>query len=350
MRKIISLIMVITMVVTVFTGCTTNESQKEDRTKETIQDNHEVSLEDDKEEESVETITIKVAAPAGAPTLSMIKMFKEEPDFGENIEVIYETVKSPDLMASRVVSQEVDIAVVPTNLAASLYNREVNYKIAASTVWGILYVVGNEPLNEIEGLKGETIYTMGRGLTPDIILRYVLSNNGIDPDTDVNLNYMGEASELASTFIAGNSDITLIPEPALSNIMINKEDTKIVLDLQEEWSKINDSDTAYPQASLIIKNEIIEDYPEFIEAFLNEYNNSILWLEDNVEIAGEYSQALETGLSKDAVINGLSRSNIEYKSMQESKEALETYLNILFEYSPEVIGGKLPDENFYFEQ
>ncbi|MFT9496560.1 ABC transporter substrate-binding protein [Anaerosolibacter sp.] len=336
MKKIMSMMLVLSLILTVLAGCTA----KVDNGSETAGANA----------KEVENVSIKIAAPSGAPTLSMIKMFKENPSFGEHIEMNYESVKSPDLMASRIISGEIDIAVVPTNLAATLINKGANYKLAASSVWGILYVVGNEQIDGWEALRGKEIYTMGRGLTPDIVFRYLLSSNGINPDTDVTLTYMGEATELASAFIAGKSSISVIPEPVLSNVMMKKQDTKILLDLQEEWSKLNNGDASYPQASLIIKNDLIEKRPEFVETFLKEYENSINWLNANAEKAGEYSEELETGLSKGVVMKGLQRSNIKYQGAATAREDIDKYLKVLFEYSPEVIGGKIPDEGFYLEK
>lgn len=328
-----SMLLIIAFAVGILAGCVTNIDQATEANPEKL-----------------ENVSIKVAAPAGAPTLSMIKMFKENPTFGDHVDVSYESVKSPDLMASRILSEEIDIAVVPTNLAVTLYNKGANYKLAASSVWGILYIVGNEQIDGWEALRGKEIYTMGRGLTPDIVLRYLLSSNGIDPDKDVTLTYMGDATELASVFIAGKSAISVIPEPALSNVIMKKEDTIILLDLQEEWSKLNEGNSSYPQASLIIKNEVSEKYPELVEMFLQEYENSIHWLESNAEKAGEYSEELETGLSKGAVVKGLQRVNIEYRGAKDAKEAIEKYLKVLFDFSPEVVGGKLPDEGFYLQK
>lgn len=334
------MILILSFAFVIFFGCDSDTAQTEETNVEGTP----------QEPEMVEVIDINVAAPSGAPTLSMIKMFKEEPSFGENVNINYESVKSPDLIASRIISGEIDIAVVPTNLAATLYNRGADYKLVSSNVWGVLYIVGNEEMDSWEALRGKEIYTMGRGLTPDIFFRYLLSSNGIDPETDVTLTYMGEATELASAFIAGKSSISVIPEPALSNVMIKKEDTKILFDLQEEWSKLNQGNSSYPQASLIIKNDIIENHPELVEKFLQEYENSINWLSGNADIAGEYSEELQTGLSKAAVLQGLDRSNIKYIDAKNAKKDIDTYLKVLFEYSPEVIGGKLPDEDFYLQK
>lgn len=301
-------------------------------------------------EKEAEAFQVKVAAPTGAPTLSMIRMFKEKPSFGNHVEVQYESVQSADLMASRVVSGEVDIAVVPTNLAASLYHRGADFQLAASSVWGVLYMVGSEEIDQWEDLKGKDIHTLGRGLTPDIILRHVLSSNKIDPDLDVNLHYMGGATELAPAFIAGQIDMAVIPEPALSNVLMNREDAVVLYDLQKEWSKLNEGTSSYPQASLIISRNLIENQRVFVDAFLEEYESSISWLFENRELAGEYVEALEVGMKKGAVIQGLDRMNIQYQDASEAKSTIEEYIHVLLKAAPETVGGKELDDDFYMEK
>jgi len=83
----------------------------------------------------IPAITVNVALPDGVPALSMVRLLKEKPSMGTNTTVNYEIVRSPDLLAARVVSGEADIAVVPTNLAAVLHNRNTGYRLAASTIW-----------------------------------------------------------------------------------------------------------------------------------------------------------------------------------------------------------------------
>lgn len=343
--KGLSLLFLVSMGFLLFTGCdgtATPAPQVESVPPEEAPDSEEP-------ETPSEAIDVSVAAPSGAPTLSMIRMFQEQPDFGPGITVTYESVKSPDLMAARILSGEVDVAVVPTNLAATLYNRGAKYTLASSNVWGVLYVVSNEALAGWEDLRGKEIHTLGRGLTPDIIFRYLLEKQGLNPETDVTLTYVGEGAELASSFVAGKSTVSVIPEPVLSNVMLKKPETRVILDLQREWESLHPENAGYPQASLIISNQLIESHPDFVQAFLAEYEAASLWLKENPETAGEYSESLETGLSKAAVVNGIERSNIVFQEAQAAKPAIEAYLKVLLAYSPETIGGDLPDEAFYLD-
>ncbi|WFD08895.1 ABC transporter substrate-binding protein [Tepidibacter hydrothermalis] len=327
MRKILSLIVSIIMILVLTVGCTnTNEEVK-------------------KESKSLD---IKVATPAGTPTLSMIKMFKENPSIGDNISVSYESVKATDILTSKILSKEADIFIVPTNLAANLYNKDSGYKIAASTVWGTFYLVGNEEISNWEDLKGKEIDMIGRGLTPDAIFRYLLTKNNIDPDKDVKLNYFGGASELATNFISGKSNLSLMPEPMLTKVLTKRHNSKVVIDLQEEWQIATKLDSSYPQASIIVSEELIKKNPDAVKTFLSEYEKSINWMNENPSEAGKYYEELDMGINKVIIEKSIKRCNIKYVSANDAKEAIDKYLNVLFEYNPKLVGGKLVDEDCYF--
>jgi|LGOV01.1.fsa_nt_gb NitT/TauT family transport system substrate-binding protein len=312
--------------------------------------NNESIMSDEVENIENDKTFIKVAAPIGSPTLSIIKMFKDSLMIGSNTEVAYECVKSPDLMASKIMSGEIDIALVPSNLAIKMYNKGIDYKYAATGVWGVLYIISSEDITTWEDLKGKEINIIGRGLTPDIVTRYLLKANGLEPDKDVKFNYVNGASELAQLFISGESTLSIMPEPMLSKVMMKKCDTKIVLDLQEEWTKVSGNNDSYPQAGIFIKNELIENHPELVEEFLLKYEESIKWVNENPSLAGEYSEEFKTGLNAELVKKAIKRSNISYKNAIDSEKALISYYEVLLNFSPDTIGGKLPDDNFYYKK
>lgn len=327
MRKILSLILGVIMILALTVGCTNNNEEAKKESK---------------------PLDIKVATPAGTPTLSMIKMFKENPSIGENVSVSYESVKATDILTSKILSKEADIFIVPTNLAANLYNKDSDYKVAASTVWGTFYLVGNEEISNWEDLKGKEIDMIGRGLTPDAIFRYLLTQNNIDPDKDVKLNYFGGASELATNFISGKSNLALMPEPMLTKVLTKRDDSKVVIDLQEEWQTATKLNSSYPQASVIVSDELIKNNPQAVKTFLTEYEKSIKWMNENPSEAGKYYEELDMGMNKVIVEKSIKRCNIDYVSANDAKEAIDKYLNVLFEYNPKLVGGKLVDEDFYF--
>ncbi len=349
MKKITSILLSVFLIMAMVAGCATNANNNEEKSQNNAQ-NNEVANEENQNNEEQEAVTINIVNPAGSPTLSMLKLMKEEPSIGENVTTNYEMVLTTDNLVEKLTSGEADIAVVPTNLAAKLYNRNLEYKLASTVIGGNLFIVSDEEVAGWEDLKGKEITTIGQGMTPDILLRYLMKENGVNPDEDVTIKYMAGSTELAPAYISGNIKTSMMPEPMLSTVKIKKEDTKVVIDLQEEWNKIKGTENGYPQASILIKNELIENNPEVVEKFLNELENSITWLNENPEKAGEYAEELEIGLPKAVVAKSLKGSNISYTSAEDAEKSINEYLQVLMDFSADSIGGKLPDENFYYKK
>lgn len=345
MKNKILIFMSLVLVLTVFVACGQKSGNKnlnvanEQTSNETSPDSVGESAKD--------ALEIEVVSPAGSPTISAVKMFKEKPDIN-SANIDYKMTLTTDELQSKLVTNEADFAIVPTNLAAKLYNKGIEYSIVAPVVWGNLYLVSNEEINDLNELKGKEIYTIGQGLTPDILFRYLLEANGIDPENDVKLTYLSGGSELASNYIAGKSSITIMPEPMLTIVNTKKPETKLVMDLQEEWNKQNGTEFGYPQASLIVKTELVENNKEFVNVFIEEFENSVKWLESEPTMAGEYYNELVTSLDSKVVEKSLPGSNLKYISAEEAKADIEKYLNVLMDFSKDSIGGKLPDEGFYF--
>lgn len=351
MKKVICSMLIIMLLLI---GCS-SASEQRDEQGDTTQSVNETSSEQNNEgngeqsQVTPEEVTLNVITPYGTPTLSMVKMITENPVIAENVTVNYETIESTDVLTTMLINQEADIAVVPTNMAAVLYNKGAGYKLAGTSVWGNFYIVSSEDISSLDDLKGKTISAFGRNLTPDILLRYILTKNGINPDEDVTFDYFSGASELATNYISGNSNLSLAAEPVLTSLLMKRQDSKVVINLQEEWSKLTGFEN-YPQASLIISENIIESNPEVIQAFVKEYKESINWINNNPEDAGKYYESLGIGLKAPIVQKAIPGCNLNYLSADEVKESIEAYLNVLYEFNPKLLGEKMVDEGLYIEK
>lgn len=292
--------------------------------------------------------TIKFCYQDGTPALTSAKLAKENPIIDDNIVIEYEMQKSPDLLVTKVLKEEADIAIVPSNLAAQAFNKELSYEIVGTAVWGSFYLASTEDINGFEELKGREIYTFGKGLTPDLVLRYVLSQNGIDPEEDVKITYLNAASEVGPAFIGGKTNLAVLAEPLLTTITMKKEDTKIILDLNEEWGKAAGTDKGYPQASLIIKKDLIENNREFVEDFIKAYEESRKWAVENSETLGGYAEELGISVAKETIEKGIIWNNIESFNIIDGKEEYKAYYEAILDFAPDFIGGKIPDEDIYF--
>ncbi len=244
---------------------------------------------------------------------------------------------------------EADIAMIPSTLAASAYNKNLGYTVAGTSTWGNLYLIGTEDAPFLGALVGREITTFGKGLTPDLIFRMLLLKDAIEPDSDLTLNYLATAAEVGPYLLSGKATFAILPEPAVSGVIAKSEGkVKILFDLNSLWAEYMQVEKGYPQASLVIKTSLIEEHPEFVESFLAAYEESIQWAMENPGELGSVSEELELGLAKEAVVSGIKRMNIGSFPIEDSKAEYEAYYRAIMDFAPDFIGGKLPDEGLYY--
>lgn len=293
---------------------------------------------------------INFVVPDGLPAISIAKMIKEEPEFQKGYNVNYNIEKVPDNIATSIMKSEADIAIVPSNIPAISYNKNGDYKIAGTVGWGSFYIVSTDNSQSIDDLKGKEIYNIGKGLTPDIITKAILKNNNIDPDKDVNLSYVGGVTEIAPVILSGKANYAVLPEPALSTVLSKKDNLNILLDLNEEWKKENDSEYGYPQATIIIKKDLIENNNKLVEKILREIENSTIWAYKDKEALGDYCEEIGVSANKNIIVSAMERANIKYVDIKDSVSEYNTYFKKLYEFDNITVGGNIPDEGIYMEK
>lgn len=326
MKKFVSSILIVSLIVSIFAGCGT--------------------VQDDVYSKQV----VSMLLPAGTPALSMIKLIEEEPKINGTKRVMYQVTTSTDVLAAKLINEEYDMAVIPSNLAANVYNKAGAYEILGSSIWGVFYIVSSDAtVTSLEDIKGKTITTFGRGLTPDAVLNYVLSENGISADSDITLEYVGDSSEVAAHLVTGEAEIALVPQPLLANVLSKNEKLNVIVDLQEEWGKITGTD-GYPQAVLVAKKSLVEENGIFVKNFIKEYEAAIDWVNMKDVEAGTYYEKKSYGLPAAMVTKAIPECNFEWKSAQDAKVNLEAYYKILLDFNGKLIGDKMPDDEMYYKE
>ncbi len=288
-----------------------------------------------------DSVTVKVRIPTGAPTLSLVKMIYEDESILD-YKVEYESVSGPDQLVSAITSKSHEIVIAPTNVGANLYSKNADYVYAATITFGNLFLVSNKPLT-LDKLSEETIYAFGKGSTPEITLRKVLG------DREVNITFLNNVNDVSSGFVAGTYKVALLAEPVLS-LTKTKAVVHTVLDLQDEYKKLMGT-SSYPQAGIFINQDFAKKHQKFIEAFLEKVRESTEFVNSNKEMTANYyfEKGLLPNLPNEVLVNSIEGSNIGYLSGKDSKVLIEEYFNIILEYNSELIGGKIPDEDFYLE-
>ncbi len=289
---------------------------------------------------------LEVAALNGPTGIGMVQML-EEMEGAENPKYNIALYQSPDEIVGKVVSGELDIACVPSNLGAVLYNKtEGGIKLLGMNTLGVLYIVENgQTVQNIEDLKGKTILSSGKDSTPEFVLNYILNEAGLVPGEDVTVEFMGNHSDIASKLMAEEGTIALLPQPFVTTVLAKNENIRMAIDVNEAWNNLNQMDL--PMGIIIANANVVKDNAKGIEAFLKDYETSVKFVDENLEdavaLVEKFGIVPNAALAKVAI----PKCNIVYRDSSASKDSLNKFYEILEQANPKAVGGKLPDEAFY---
>lgn len=294
-------------------------------------------------------LTVRVGGLKGPTSIGLLAL-KDDASNGKtslNYEFTMET--QADVITTALVKGELDIALIPANVASVLYNKtEGKIQVIDINTLGVLYMVSADTaIKSFDDLKGKTIYLTGMGTTPDYVLQYVLKNNGVLED--VTLEYKSEATEVAAVLAENPSAVGLLPQPFVTVACSKNEALSVIMDMQEQWEILaNDSGVKLVTGVTVVRSDFLVENEAAVLEFIKEHNASAKEATDNLErVAGlsvESGIIGAEGIAKKAIPN----CNITCIYGDEMKTALEGYLNVLYDSNPASVGGKLPDEAFYF--
>lgn len=299
-----------------------------------------------------EKMTVRVGGMKG-PTSMGLLFLKEESEAGEALENYeFTMVTAADELLPLMMKGEMDIALVPANVASVLYNKtEGGISVIDINTLGVLYMVsGDSSISKVEDLKGKTIYLTGKGTTPDYVLHYILTGNGLS-ESDVTLEYKSEATEVAALLAENPAAIGLLPQPFVTVACSQNEALSVVMDMNEQWSLLQgENGSRMVTGVTVVRNAFLEENEKAVKHFLQEHRESTDAINENVEKGAEL--AANAGIIAKAPIaqKAIPKCNITYIDGAEMKQALSGYLQVLFEQNAASVGGKLPEEGFYYIQ
>lgn len=293
---------------------------------------------------------IRVGSMKGPTSMGLVKLMKdaEEGNTANNYTFIMET--AADALLTKMIQGELDIALVPANVASVLYNKtEGGITVIDINTLGVLYMVsGDDTLTDINSLRGKTIYLTGKGTSPDYVLHYILTQNGLSEE-DVTLEYKSEATEVAAVLANEPESIGLLPQPFVTAACAQNENLKVIFDMTAEWDAVQgESGSRLVTGVTVVRNEFLQENPAAVNKFMEEHKASAEFANTNVEETAELVAAQgiieKTPVAQKAIPN----CNITYIDGEEMKAALSGYLSVLMEQNPESVGGKLTEDDFYY--
>ena len=294
--------------------------------------------------------TIRVAALKGPTGMGMVGLMEADERGETASDYTFLIMDSPDDLVGKIVSGDVDVAAIPTNLALVLYNKTQGaLQLAAVNTLGVLSVLENgDSIESVADLKGKTIYTSGKGATPDYILHFLLKENGLE-EGDVAINYSLQHAELATSMAAGDVAVGLLPQPHVTTAMMKNNNLRIALDITQEWSKVSNNNKL-GMGAIVVRKDFVEKNKSSFDGFLQEYEKSVRFVNEQVDDAAKLITKYQILPNEAIAKKAIPKSNIVFIEAREAKPFLQEFYEILFEANPKSVGGKLADDEFYYRK
>ena len=293
--------------------------------------------------------TLRIAGLKGPTTMGLVNLLSMEKNGTAAMDYDLQLYGAADEIVPKLIKGNLDMAAIPANLAATLYQKtNGGIQVLAVNTLGVLYVVEKgDTVHSFADLKGRTILSTGKGTTPEYVLRYLLTKNGLDPDKDVKIEYYSEASEVTAQMAATKKDaIAVLPQPYVTAAQMKDAALRVVLDLTKEWNKV--CGTQLITGVTVVRTAYAEEHPDVVQAFLTDYEKSVNAA--NTDLDGTAALCEEVGVVAKAAIakKALPQCNIVFRRGEEMKKDISAYLQVLYDASPAAVGGKLPDDGFYW--
>lgn len=294
------------------------------------------------------TEQLRIAGLKGPTTMGLVNLLSMEQAGTAAMDYDLQLYGAADEIVPLLIKGELDMAAIPANLAATLYQKTSGgiQAVAVNTL-GVLYVVEQgDTVHSMADLKGRTILSTGKGTTPEYVLRYLLTANGLDPDKDVDIQYYSEATEVTAQMATTQDAIAVLPQPYVTAAGLKDDTLRVALDLTAEWDKV--ADTQLITGVTVVRKAYAEEHPDVVAAFLADYAQSVNAA--NTDLEGTAALCEEQGVVAKAAIakKALPNCNIVCLPGEELKADVSGYLQVLYDADPAAVGGTLPGEDFYW--
>ena len=343
-KKIGYVALLLAISIALFTGCMPGANQPTEAPEPPVTEQPPVLPPDTRPE-------VRVGTLRGPTGMGMAKLMQDS----QNRETVgaytFDIVGAPEDMVGKITTGEVDIAAIPINLAATLYQKSGDIQIAAVNTLGTLYIVDRSgTIGRIEDLAGRTIYAAGQGSTPEYVLQYILRENGLELGTDVTIEYKAEHAELAALLLSGDIEIALLPEPFVTTVASKNPNIQWAIDLTKMWEFTTNGESLLAMGCIVVNKAFAEENEELVQAFLEEYRAAVTYTNQNAKETAEL--IVQFGIMDNAKIAeaALPGCNITYIAGEPMVRNVNKFLEVLFEAEPRSIGGEMPDAAFYYYQ
>ena len=291
---------------------------------------------------------VRVKTYNGLPAISICKLIKEEENIKSSYKTSYTIESNDKKLVESLNKKEVDIALIPTDMAAKVYNKNSSYQIFASIGQGSYYLVTSDP--EVRGfnstLINKEIAIAGENSMTDNIVKAILKKNNID-ETLVKFKYTNTVPELVKTLTLGEIYTGIVPETSLTSLLYKHSGLKILASINDAYENTFDISEGYPQFSVIVRKDFAKNNKEYVNKFLSKVKESIEFVNNNPLQAGAYGEELKIPIKPQILSKAIKRCNLKFIEIDKFKQNYKYFFEILYNYNNEAVGGTVPDESIY---
>lgn len=299
-----------------------------------------------------ESVNVRVGSLKGPTSMGILFLMDKAEKGGTDDTYDFRMATGADELLPLMVQGDLDIALVPANVAAVLYQRtEGGVAVIDVNTLGVLYIVtGSSDISSVADLAGKTIYLTGMGTTPEASLRYVLQENGL-AEGDYTLEFKSEATEVAAVLAEDPAAIGLLPQPFVTAALLQNQELHVALDLNEEWNKVQgEGGSGMVTGVTVVRKAFLEEHPETVKAFLKEHAESVAAINSDPDTGAALAVAQGIVAKEPIAKQAIPNCNIVCMTGEEMKAALSGYLEVLESFDATMVGGKVPGDDFYNEK
>lgn len=294
--------------------------------------------------------TVRIGGLAGPTSMGLVKLLDDDEKGTAANDYVFTLAAAAEDLTPKLIRGELDMLAVPANLAAVLYhNTQGKVRMLAVNTLGVLNILEKgDAVTSVADLRGKTIYApaSGKGAVPEFTLRYLLTANGIDPDTEVTIEWKTDNTEIVAALNAVETGIAMLPQPYATAAMGAVSGLHVAVNLNDAWNAL-DNGSRMVTGVLIVRTAFLEENTAAVASFLTEYEASVRYVNANTEEAAtliEHFNIAKAAVAKKALPN----CQITFLSGTEMKTAAEGFLGILYAAKPQSVGGSMPDAALYY--
>ncbi len=290
--------------------------------------------------ETEDDVTVRVGSLKGPTTIGIVNMMNQEDSAYE-----FTMVTEASELAASLNAGTVDIALIPANLAAKLYNTgNADIQVIDINTLGVLYCVsGDDSITCAADLEGRTILTTGQGQTPEYTLRYILEANGI---TDYELDFKSEATEIAALLSEDPSQVAVLPQPFVTVACAQNDALSVCFSLNDEWDIVSDS--LLVTGVTVARREFIEAHPAAISSFIADHEASVNSANNDIDTTAQLVVDMGIVGAVPVATNAIPNCNLVCIYGGDIVNQVTGYLVTLFTQDPTSVGGAVPGDDFFY--